>query len=427
MKRKVLSLLLALTCTVSLAACGTKTNNTKVEDPKPAVEDDVKAEIKPEDGAKLTIWTAVGVETDFLTVVGDEFKKKYPGVEITYEEVGAVDAKGKMQTDGPAGVGADVFDAPHDHTGELVASGLILENALFGDRVKNDYVKAASDAVSYEGKVYGYPTAIETYGLFYNTDVFPEAPKTYEEIIAKAKTFNDVKANKFAFMWDVGNAYFSHSFIAGGGGYIFKDGTDKDDVGIDSAGAIEGAKSLMALKEILPINAADSSAQIFEGLFHEGKVGAMIDGPWEVDASNKSGVNYAVAPLPKLTNGDQQSSFSGIKTLFVSAYSKYPVAAQMFASLATSDEMLLKRYELTKQIPPVTKLMESDAIKSDPMVAPFLVQAGYAVPMPSIPQMGLVWDPYGAAFSSMWNDGVTPEVALKAAAKTVRDAIAAQK
>lgn len=427
MKRKVLSLLLALTFTASLAGCGNKNANNKVEETKPEVTEAVKDELKPEEGASLVVWESQGPEGEFMKLVTAEFEKKY-GVKVTYEEVGAVDAKGRLAQDGPAGVGADVFAAPHDHTGELVASGLIVENTLFIDRVKNDYMQAASDAVSFQGKVYGYPTAIETYGLFYNKDIFPEAPKSYDEIIAKAKTYNDAKANKYAFMWDIGNAYFSHSFVAGGGGYIFgQGGTDKADVGIDSTGAIEGAKSLVALKEILPVNAGDSTTQIIEGLFDEGKIGAIIDGPWAVQGRKDAGVNFAVAPLPKLTNGDQQSSFSGIRTLFVSAYSKYPIAAQLFASFATSDEMLLKRFETTKQIPPVKALMDADAIKNDPFVVPFLEQAQYAVPMPSIPEMGTVWTPYGAAFSSMWNDGVSPDEALKNAAKTVRETIAAQK
>jgi len=427
MKRKVLSLLLTLTCTVSLAACGTKTDNKKVEETKTKATVAVKEELKPEEGAKLIVWESHGPEAEFMKAVNTAFEAKY-GVKVTLEELPAVDSIKRLATDGPAGVGADVFASPHDQTGELVASGLVLENTLFTDRVKNDYLKAASDGVSIKGKIYGYPTAIETYGLFYNKDIFPTAPKTYEEIIAKAKTYNDAKANKYAFMWDIGNAYFSHSFIAGGGGYIFgQGGTDKADIGIDSAGSIEGAKSLMALKGSLPVNALDSTTQIIEGLFDEGKIGAIIDGPWAVKGRTDAKVNFAVAPLPKLANGKQQSSLSGIRTLFVSAYAKYPKAAQLYASFATSDEMLLKRFELTKQIPPVKALMEVEAIKKDPMVAPFLEQAKYAIPMPSIPEMGVVWVPYGAAFSSMWNDGVTPDVALKNAAKTVRDAIAAQK
>ena len=70
--------------------------------------------------------------------------------------------------------------------------------------------------------------------------------------------------------------------------------------------------------------------------------------------------------------------------------------------------------------------MDADEIKNDEMVAPFLEQAKYAVPMPSIPEMGVVWTPYGAAFATMWNDDVAPEEALKTAAQTVRDSIAAQ-
>lgn len=432
MRSKVLSVLIASALAVSMVGCGannSKNTNEGKEQPKQeqgSEEKEADGELKPEDGAELTVWESQGPEGEFMKFVGEEFEKKY-GIKVTYEEVGAVDAKGKLAQDGPAGVGPDVFAAPHDHTGELVASGLILENSKYADRVKNDYIKAASDAVSFEGKVYGYPTAIETYGLFYNKDIFPEAPKNYDEIIAKAKEVNNTKENKYAFMWDVGNAYFSHSFVAGAGGYIFGDGgTNKDDVGLDKEEAIEGAKQIVALKEALPLNSLDTTTQIIEGLFDEGKVGAIIDGPWAVAGRKEAGVNFGVAALPNLDDGKHQSSLSGIRTLFVSSYANYPQAAQLFAEFATSDEMLLKRFELTRQIPPVKALMEADEIKNDEMVAPFLEQAKYAVPMPSIPEMGVVWTPYGAAFATMWNDDVSPEEALKTAAQTVRDSIAAQ-
>lgn len=406
-----------------LTACGSKPAATE-----PAATEEVAATegLQPEEGATLIVWESQGADNDFIKAVAEEFTKKY-NVAVTVEEVGSVDAKGRMAQDGPAGVGADVFAAPHDHTGELVASGLVLENAN-GERIKSEFMQAAVDGLSFEGKVYGYPTAIETYGLFYNKDIFPTAPKSYEEIIAKAKEFNNAKENKYAFMWDVANAYYSHSFIAGGGGYIFGDGgTNKDDVGIDSAGAVAGANSMMALKAILPVNSADSTTQIMEGLFDEGKIGAMIDGPWAVEGRKTAGVNFGVAKLPVLQDGKQQSSFSGIRSLFVSAYSKYPNAAQLFADFATSEDMLLKRFQMTSQIPPMLALMDAEELKGNEFVAPFLEQAQFAVPMPSIPQMGLVWTPYGAAFASMWNDGIKPEEALKTAADTVKEAIATQK
>lgn len=436
--KKILSFLLALVLMFSLAACGSPKNGDSKGDVSKTTDNNSNqastqnkdqassSELKPEEGASLLVWESKGKEGDFIKYVAKEFEKKY-GVPVKYEEVGTVDAEGRLAQDGPAGTGADVFAAPHDHTGGLVASGLIIPNSVYGDRIKKEFMKAAVDGVSYGGKLYGYPTAIETYALFYNKDIFPKAPKTFDEIIAKAKEFNDTDNNKYTFMWDVANAYFSHCFIAGEGGYIFgKGGTDKNDVGIDSKGAIAGAKEMLKLKEILPVNSGDSSSQIVEGLFQEGSVGAMINGPWAVAATKKSGINFGIAPLPLLSNGKHPTGFSGIRTLFVSSYTKYPKAAQLFANFATSKEMLLKRYEMTHQIPPVKALVDEPTIKNDEYVAPFLEQAQYAVPMPSIPQMRLVWEPYGAAFAAFWNGESTPEDALKNAAETVREAIKSQ-
>ena len=430
--KKFFSLLLVGAIGLSGVACGKSTppveepageDIVETEDVGEADAEGAESDLVPEEGAKLLIWESEGPEQDWIEYVGSLFEEKY-GVEIVYEAVGSVDAEERLVQDGPAGIGADIFAAPHDHLGSLVAAGLVQENTNTADRIKEDFMEAAYEGVDFQGTVYGYPTAIETYALFYNKDIFPEAPQSYDEIIEKAAEFNDHNANKYAFMWDIANAYYTHSFIANGGGYVFgQGGTDKDDVGIDSPGAIEGAKEMLALKEILPINSADAETQIIEGLFDEGNVGAIIDGPWAVEGRKESGVNFGVSPLPKMANGEQQPSFSGIRVLWLSAYTQYPNAAKLFLDFATSDEMLLKRFEITNQIPPVKLLAEADEIKGDEFVAPFLEQANVAVPMPSISQTQYMWDPYGAAFGTMWNDDADPEEALKTAADTMRSAI----
>lgn len=434
--KKILSLMLMMVMVLSLAACGGEKqkpasqgdSNQEVTDDSGKKEDQVEEDndLKPEDGAELLVWESEGPEQEWLKEMVVDFEAKY-GVKVNLEAVGAVDAEERLAQDGPAGVGADIFAAPHDHLGSLISAGLVQPNTNTGERIKNDFMDAAYSAVSYQGTVYGYPTAIETYALFYNKDIFPEAPTSYDEIIAKADEFNDANANKYAFMWDIQNAYYSHSFIANGGGYVFgQGGTDKDDVGLDNDGAVAGAKDMLRLKEILPVNSTDSTAQIIEGLFDEGKVGAIIDGPWAVQGRKDAGLNFGVAPLPKMSNGQQQPSFSGIRVLWVSAYTKYPNASKLFLDFITSDEALLKRFEVTSQIPPVKALADAEEIKNDEFVSPFLDQAEYAVPMPSISQVQYMWDPYGAAFGSMWNDGVAPEEALKKAADAIRDSITAE-
>ena len=434
--KKFLGLLLMIVMVLSLVACGgekqkpvsqgesnQKTSKELDQTKDPASED---TDLQPEEGAELLVWESEGPELEWLKEIAEEFESKY-GIKVNIEAVGAVDAEERLAQDGPAGVGADIFAAPHDHLGSLIAAGLVQPNTNTGERIKNEFMDAAYSAVEYQGTVYGYPTAIETYALFYNKDVFPEAPKTYDEIIAKAEEFNDPNTNKYVFMWDIQNAYYSHSFIANGGGYVFgQGGTDKNDIGLDNEGAIVGAKDMLKLKDILPVNSSDSTTQIIEGLFDEGKVGAIIDGPWAVQGRKDAGLNFGVAPLPKMSNGEQQPSFSGIRVLWVSAYTKYPNAAKLFLDFVISDEALLRRFELTSQIPPVKALAEANEIKNDEFVVPFLEQAEYAVPMPSIPQVQYMWDPYGAAFGSMWNDGIVPEEALKKAADAMRDSIVAE-
>ncbi len=421
--KKILSLVLAAILIISLVGCGAKTEEPTVEN---TVTETPTEGIKPEDGAKLIVWESAGPEGDWVKFVGEKFKEKY-GVEVVYEEVGHTDSLKKLTTDGPAGVGADVFAAPHDKLGELVATGLARPNDISAARVQSDFMKAAADGVSLEGVVYGYPTGIETYALFYNKDLVANAPATYQEVIDFAKGYNKPTENKFALMWDIGNAYFTHSFIAGEGGYVFgQGGTDKEDVGLNTKEAVEGAKFMVSLKEILPLNSADSNYQIMDGLFAEGKAAMIINGPWAVKGYMDAGLNFGIAPLPKLPSGKNPASFSGIRSLFVSAYTKYPNAAKLFAEFATSDEMMLKRFELTKQIPPIKALMDNDTIKSDATVAPFLAQAQFAVPMPSIPEMGTVWDPYGAALGFMWNEGTNPQEALDKAVETIKEAIATQ-
>jgi arabinogalactan oligomer/maltooligosaccharide transport system substrate-binding protein len=424
---KIIALLTVMVFALSAALTGCGGSKiTETEEKAQVSETETNQELKPEPGAKLLVWESEGPEGEFIQYAAKKFTEKY-GVEVVYEPVTHTDARGRLATDGPAGIGADVFAAPHDHTGELVVSGLIQPNDIFADRIRNEFMQGAVDAVSYQGVVYGYPTGIETYALFYNKDYVKEPPKTYEDLIKFAKEFNNPAKNQFAFMWDVGNAYFSHSFIAGYGGYVFGDGgTNKDDIGLNSKEAVEGAKFLVSLKEILPLKTDDTNYQVMDGMFKEGKAAMIINGPWAVSGYQEAGVNFGIAPLPLLPNDKHPASFSGVRTMFVSAYTKYPKAAKLFADFITSEEMLLKRYEITKQIPPMKSLMDADIIKNDPYAAPFLEQAQFAVPMPSIPQMGVVWEPYARAFQVMWNDGVDPQKALDEAVQTIKDAIAIQ-
>ena len=143
-KRGILALALAvLMAAAALGGCGQEAASVKKEP------------------VTLKVWESDGVEKQFIEEMAKSYMAENPHVTIIVEPVSHTDAAQRLQLDGPAGVGADVFAAPHDKLGEMIVGGLILENTN-ADKFKGTFVQASLNATTYNGKLYGYPTAIET-------------------------------------------------------------------------------------------------------------------------------------------------------------------------------------------------------------------------------------------------------------------------
>ncbi|WP_265333409.1 extracellular solute-binding protein [Paenibacillus guangzhouensis] len=173
--------------------------------------------LQPEPGAELLVWESKGPELEFLKAISVKFEQQY-GVKVKVEAVPAIDSVKKLTTDGPAGIGADVFSAPHDQLGNAVTAGLMLENDVFDEKMTNEFMSSAISGVKYQDVLYGYPTAIDTYALFYNKKLMTKPPQTYDDIMQFAVTYNDPPNKKYAFMWDVAQLYQSYSFLGGTAG-----------------------------------------------------------------------------------------------------------------------------------------------------------------------------------------------------------------
>jgi arabinogalactan oligomer/maltooligosaccharide transport system substrate-binding protein len=360
----------------------------------------------------LKMWESDGPERQFMEWAAAEYQKSHPNIQIVYEPVASPDARAKIELDGPAGVGADVFVAPHDHVGALVAGGHVLpvEDTSF----INNFVDAAKVAGTYDGKLYGYPLAIETYALFYNKDIVKNPPKTWDEVIEFAKNWNDKSQNKYALVWGVGNAYYSYMFMSAYGTSLFgPNGTDKNQHGINAPATIKGLEYFQNLrKQILDVPSADLSDDFCNSSFEEGKAPMIITGPWKIADFSKTVKNFAITTIPGFTEGRPATSFSGVRIAFVSAYTDHPKEAQEFAKFLMSKECLSKRFDITSQIPP-----RKDIQITDPLSNGILEQAAYAFPMPTIPQMGTYWSAMGSAYGGIWDgDDVTQDLNAAAAA-----------
>ncbi|MFX3633070.1 MAG: extracellular solute-binding protein [Candidatus Pristimantibacillus sp.] len=403
---QILSLLLV----VALTACSGSTNtpnapttnntNTPAESTSsPADTEEVK--LKPEAGAKLVVWEAQEQQA-YMQEVGKAFEKEY-GVPVTVEVVAGGDQGARLTTDGPSKTAADILTMPHDQIGLAVKAGLILPNDMFEEETRSNSVEASIVASSFDGILYGYPKSVETYAMLYNKDLLPEAPKTWEEVIAFSEGFTDPSQKKYGIMWEfVG--FYMYPFIGSYGGYIFGDNnTNPDDIGLNKGEVYQGFEFLRSLKSILPLNAGDVTYDVKTQLFQDGKLALNIDGPWSV-AAFKDKVNFGVAPLPKFPNGQDAISFSGVKSYYVNSYSNYPEAARLFANFASSKENQLLNYTMTGAIPANKEAGDDPLIKSDPITSGFFQQFNNSVPMASIPGVDLVWESLRATSIAIWDD-----------------------
>lgn len=391
----------------------------------PGTNSTAGAELQPEKGAVLTLWEDKEAK-QWATEVAAAFKAKY-NVEVKIEEVPAPDQAGRLTTDGPAGTGGDVVLFPQDKLGDAASAGLLLPNDVFAKDVTARSQKNAIEASTYKGILYGYPKSVETYALFYNKDLIPNPPKTWDEVIAFAKTFNDEKARKYAIMWEVKTLYYDYAFMAPYGAYVFGGkGTDATDIGLNNDGAVKGLTFMQSLRSILQPKVADLTFDIKTQLFADGKLAMNIDGPWSI-GSFKDKINLGVAPLPDLPEGKKAVSFSGVRSYYVNTYTKYPKAARLLANFLTSKENQLSCYQKTGILPANQEVANDPAVKADALSSAFLTQFASSEIMPSIPAMASVWAPMEGAVTSIWDTNADVKATLDAAAKTIKEQIASGK
>jgi arabinogalactan oligomer/maltooligosaccharide transport system substrate-binding protein len=347
---------------------------------------------------ELTVWESTNGPDEFIKLAGEAYTALHPNVTIKFVNVELGDSVNQIALDGPAGVGPDLFAAPHDRLGELVANGHILPTAN-PDSIKGTLLGACLTATTYNGVQYGYPVSAETYALYYNKALIAEneVPKTWEEMIAYIRNFKT--AGKYPFVMDVGNAYYSILFTTKGGNRLFgPGGTDTRNTNLNSPAAVTGMQFFQSLRQVLNVPAADINTSVADGAFQAGNAAMHISGPWNVLNFVNAGLDIGIAPLPSLPGeSTPAASFSGTRVMFVSAYGDHPEEADGFGAFMVTPAMQQLRANLTNTLPAV------DTPTDSPYAAGFVEQLKYAFPMPSIPPMAKFWDAMNAASANIWN------------------------
>ena len=144
-----------------------------------------------------------------------------------------------------------------------------------------------------------------------------------------------------------------------------------------------------------------------------------MNGPWAFQAMEKNGIDYGVAPMPKLPNGQPMKTFVGVKGWHVTSFSKQNDLATKFTEWVTNEENAKIRFEKTKNSS--SKISNGRSIIKDNEAAKAVAtQSENGIPMPNIPEMQEVWKPAGDALQLVVTDKEAPKAALDSAVKQIK-------
>ncbi len=362
---------------------------------------------------KLLVWINGDKGYNGLQKVGAAFSA-LSGVQVVVQHPeGAPD---KFQAAAGAGKGPDIFCWPHDRVGEWARSGL-LTPIKPGQRVRDEIEASAWRAFTYQGKLWGYPLAIEAIGLIVNRALVPVPPATFDEVIALDKTLS--AQGKKALLWDYNKSFFTWPLLAGAGGFVFarlpNGELDATQVGVNTPGAIQAAEVLKGLIDNGQMPRGARYAEMEAG-FARGEVAMMISGPWAWDNARKAKIDFMVAPLPAVLPGKPSKPFVGVLGCMIAAPSKVKDIAREFI-----ENHLLKVSSLkiiAADVPlgtPANKAYYAE-LAGNAHIAATMANARAGEPLPNIPEVGRFWPAMDAALEAITNGRQSPREALNGAA-----------
>lgn len=364
---------------------------------------------------------------DYINDIKGAFEEEHD-VTIEVIEMDMFDQLDALALDGPAGKAPDVMMSAYDRIGGMAQQGHLAEVTLGNEA---DYADTDKAQVTVDDKTYGAPAIIETLVLYYNKDLVDAEPTTFADLEALAEDsrfdFASESGKNTGFLAKWTDFYYSYGLMAGYGGYIFgDDGTDTSDIGLNNSGAVEGITYATDwFQNVWPQGMQDisSAGDFVTNQFTSGAAGAIIDGPWQAATYSDAGIDFGVAKIPTLPNGEEYQAFGGGKGWVVSNYSTKQDVAQEWLDYLTNQENQEKLYEDTQEIPANQAARETASAAGNELTTAVIEQYENAQPMPNIPEMAEVWTGEENMMFEAASGTKTPQEAADDAVQTIKDAI----
>lgn len=388
MRRSIL-LAGALATSLALAGCGSSDSpSTETDTDTPTSTDSASA---PEgDGGTLTIWvddTRKGAVAAAATAFEADTGTKVELVQKNYDDI-----RPDFLAQVPTLKGPDITVGAHDWLGEFVTNGVVAPIEI-GDKA-DEFDPVSLQVYTYDGQLYGLPYGVENIALIRNTALAPEAPATWDDLVAAGRAAGTQFPVLIQSNGEGGDPYTHYPLQTSFGSTVFTqdaDGfyTNELAIGGEAGQAYATWLAEQGAEGILDI---DTTYDIVVDQFAKGNSPFIIGGPWMI--SSFEGLDLAIDPVPS-AGGQPSRPFMGAPGFYLNAKSENQLLANEFLTdYMSTEEAQIALYEAGDRLPAL-KAAADKVSATDPIVAGFRAAAEDAVPAPSIPEMASVWTFWG--------------------------------
>ncbi|MFD7707998.1 extracellular solute-binding protein [Streptomyces sp. NPDC059786] len=352
----------------------------------------------------ITYWDTSNATNEAPTykALVKEFEAANKDVKVNYVNVPFDQAQNKFDTAAGASGAPDVLRAEVGWTPAFAKKGYFLP--LDGTEALKDQDKFQSSLIEqakYEDKTYGVPLVTDTLALVYNKALFKkagvEAPKTWDDLKKAAATVKE-KTGVDGYLGSTAGYY--------GQPFLYGEGTDTVDadgkkITIDSAEAKKAYKTWLGLFDGKGLVKADTTADAYahkQDAFVNGKVAAILEGPWEITnfykgSAFKDKENLGIATVPAGSTGKAGAPTGGHNlSVYAGSDEAHQKAALKFVNFMTSatsqETVALKNSTL-----PTRDDAYTDKVKADPGIAGYQGVLSAAQPRPALPEYSSLWTP----------------------------------
>ncbi|MGY5120368.1 ABC transporter substrate-binding protein [Streptomyces sp. 900105755] len=399
---------------------------------------------RPGDPVVLTLLShyASGELKKALQKPVDEWNALHDRVKVRTKAVEFTDLLTTFMVRQAAGQGTDILHPYCLWNGQLVRAG-VLRSAPpeHAEEIGRGYGAAAAGSASVAGRVYGYPTEMQTYALYYNRRLLREAgvhgpPRTWPELEEAA--YRTARQDRYGntLVQGFGLSAFDDSTTVGqtlallnaaGGRFVSADGRR---TAIDSP----AGRTVFELERRLVDKGASAPGVNVYQAFASGQVAMVISaGWWTANLKALMGPAYrdvGVAPVPLPGAGGRRATLSTGFMLGVNTASRHPDEAWEFLRWLNTEKvrgttrmsaLQASVGSLTGRADDMRRLLGAGG---DPNLRPFLDALAYAVPEPNVPGAQQAKSLLRKNIEALWTGQQTVDEALRATRRQVDQEVA---